>query len=169
MRIEPMKAASGDLPTGAEWSYEIKWDGIRIVAQIPEATQLANAADAGAKVRLWSTTGIDRSPEFGAICDQLPIATQGQACVLDGEVVALDTSGRADFRMLQRHRTDGHPTVFVVFDLLELHGRDTRDLPLADRLDRRSGGAGGTIRHGAFKGFRDDKDPASVTIDEVQS
>jgi bifunctional non-homologous end joining protein LigD len=148
VRIEPMKAASGDLPNGAEWSYEIKWDGIRIVAQIPEAArspevaQIPEAArspataqtSAAEGVRLWSTTGIDRSPEFGAIRDQLPIAAQGQACVLDGEVVALDARGRADFRMLQRHRTDGHVTVYVVFDLLELHGRDTRDLPLAARL-----------------------------------
>jgi bifunctional non-homologous end joining protein LigD len=124
VRIEPMKAASGDLPEGADWSYEIKWDGIRIVAEMVD----------GQAPRLWSTTGIDRAPGFAAITEQLVVATQGQACIVDGEVVALDAHGRADFHMLQRHRTDGNPTVYVVFDLLELHGQDLRDLTLADRL-----------------------------------
>ena len=36
-----MKATSGTLPTGHGWAYEIKWDGMRVLADIAEG-----AADA---------------------------------------------------------------------------------------------------------------------------
>jgi len=30
--VLPMMAALGQMPSGAGWSYELKWDGIRVIA-----------------------------------------------------------------------------------------------------------------------------------------
>ncbi len=35
--IEPMKAVAGDLPADDDaWAYEIKWDGMRVVASLED-------------------------------------------------------------------------------------------------------------------------------------
>jgi bifunctional non-homologous end joining protein LigD len=34
--VLPMMASLGELPTGAGWSYEMKWDGIRVIAEVDE-------------------------------------------------------------------------------------------------------------------------------------
>src|SRR5690606_6786183 len=54
--------------------------------------------------------------------------------VLDGEIVGLDTKGRARFQILQaRDRGERPPIVFYVFDLLYLNGRSW----LAEPWERR--------------------------------
>ena len=51
--------------------------------------------------------------------------------VLDGEIVALDESGRPSFNVLQNYGSSDAPIFYYVFDLLVLAGRDvmteTRD------------------------------------------
>ena len=32
--LVPMKATSGELPTGEGWTYEVKWDGMRALCFI---------------------------------------------------------------------------------------------------------------------------------------
>ena len=130
--LAPMKAVSGTLPHGPGWSYEVKWDGMRLLAQV--------GADG---VRLWSSNGLEATntyPELAALGPALaPVE-----CVLDGEVVALNGEGRPSFTRLQhrmhvtavadaRRRAQDVPVEFVVFDLLELGGHDTTSLTLADR------------------------------------
>jgi bifunctional non-homologous end joining protein LigD len=65
-------------------------------------------------------------------------------CVLDGEVCALDESGRSSFSAMQQGKA-GTPLVYYVFDVLELEGEPVVDLPLVERrklleglLDRRN-------------------------------
>ncbi len=104
-------------PLGDEWAYEVKWDGIRIVARV-----------AGGEARLWSRRGIDRSVKDAEIATALATALGGRDAVVDGELCALDDDGRASFSLLQQ----GHGTrVLYAFDLLELDGESLCDRPLS--------------------------------------
>jgi bifunctional non-homologous end joining protein LigD len=125
----PMKATLADhLPPDDEgWAYETKWDGMRVVATVgPTGVELVSAA---------GNDATDRFPELAGLAG----AVAAQTAVLDGEVVAFDPDGRADFGRLQprMQRRDGGegatPVVYVVFDLLELDGHDTTGLPYEDR------------------------------------
>jgi bifunctional non-homologous end joining protein LigD len=128
---EPMRAVNATVPTEDGWAFEVKWDGMRVLARV------ANG------LRLHSGRGLDvtdRFPELG----QLGAHLDGHVVALDGEVVALDGSGRADFGRLQPRmqaqsqarveRLRSEVTVsLVVFDLLHLDGHDTLDVAYADR------------------------------------
>jgi bifunctional non-homologous end joining protein LigD len=149
--IEPMKPRLLEKPpTGGDWIYELKFDGIRAIA-----------VKIDKKVSLISRNGnkLDaRFPEIVEAVKDLPISK----CVIDGEVVALDEKGRSSFQLLQapemlatgRVRPTGgegkkSPIYFYVFDLLQLNGRSLISLPLEQRknlLREVSGDAGDPIR-----------------------
>ena len=77
-----------ELPDGDAWAYEAKLDGYRC---------LAGRRKEG--VALWSRRGnlfTARFPEFARACEKLPPDT-----LIDGEVVAIDESGRVSFNALQ--------------------------------------------------------------------
>jgi len=77
--LKPMLAASAtDLPTGPQWSYEVKWDGYR-----------ALAVRDGARVLLWSRNQKDLTRDYPTITAALRSAKTPRF-VLDGEIVALD-------------------------------------------------------------------------------
>ena len=117
--------------TRAGWIFEIKWDGFRVLASHGE----------GGNVRLLSQKGNDLTPlfpEIAAALRELPHIT------LDGELVALDDDGRADFDRLRQRQLHAEaaaieraareaPALLFAFDLLELEGRDTRKLALLKR------------------------------------
>jgi len=96
---------------GADWSFELKWDGIRGIV----------TAGPGRDVRILSRAGnvlTDRYPELTRFAPERPV-------VLDGEIVALDASGRPSFESLQQRmgRTPSPgagvvPVSFVVFDVM---------------------------------------------------
>jgi bifunctional non-homologous end joining protein LigD len=50
--------------------------------------------------------------------------------ILDGEVVILDEAGRPSFSLLQQGKG---ALLYVIFDVLEIDGRDVTGLPYADR------------------------------------
>jgi ATP-dependent DNA ligase len=50
--------------------------------------------------------------------------------ILDGEIVALDGSGRPAFYSLMKREC---PAIYYAFDILWLNGRDVRNLPLVER------------------------------------
>ena len=52
---------------------------------------------------------------------------------MDGEVVAIDESGRPDFNLLQNFRAEACRIRYYVFDLLCWKGRDLTRLPLIER------------------------------------
>ena len=124
--IDPMKPRLMDAPpTGGDWSYELKFDGIR-----------ACAIKSGNKVSLISRNGNDLRARFAEVADamgELP----AEECVIDGEVVALDQDGRSSFQLLQGLEMEGRksPVCFYVFDLLQLNGKSLVGLPLTARKE----------------------------------
>lgn len=134
-RLQPMLAKPGTIPEAdGNWAYEIKWDGVRALG----------FADHGAW-RMCSRRGEDvtaRYPELAAIAERL----SERSAVLDGEVIALDERGLPRFQLIQRRmgltspaviarRARETPVDFVIFDLLHLDGRSTRELPYARRRE----------------------------------
>ncbi len=133
LTIHPMLAESVEKPfDGAEWLFEIKWDGYRAVAFI-----------SGGKVRLVSRNQNDLTPRYPELKD-LPKFVHAREAILDGEVVALDEEGRASFSLMQQRtgfRPGGRraaekadvPVLYYAFDLLYLDGYDWRRVPLEER------------------------------------
>ncbi|TMA86373.1 MAG: hypothetical protein E6J74_31800 [Deltaproteobacteria bacterium] len=120
--IEPMYAeAIRELPDGGAWSYEAKLDGYRCLA-----------AKRSNGVVLWSRRGNGFTARFAEIaraCEKLPPET-----LIDGEVVAIDESGRVSFNSLQRSRHSAE-LQFYVFDILVHRGRNVLRLPLEMRRE----------------------------------
>ena len=106
-----------ELPEGPEWRYEIKLDGYRTLGLKTEG-----------HTRFYSRNGKDfsgRFPNVTRALDALPDET-----LIDGEVVAVDESGRPSFSSLQNlDRT----AVFYAFDLPTLAGEDLKRRPLDER------------------------------------
>jgi bifunctional non-homologous end joining protein LigD len=97
-------------PEGKEWLYEVKFDGYRCLAGRDEK-----------RVTLWSRrenlfTAL--FPHIAHACERLPLDT-----LIDGEIVALDASGRVSFNLLQHHRSKAQALLFYVFDELVCSGR----------------------------------------------
>jgi len=108
------------LPESKDWTYEIKWDGYRAIA-----------FKTGGKVHLRSRNENDfalRYPGVAEALSNLPDDT-----VIDGEIVALDESGRPSFNVLQNYGTAQAPVFYYVFDVLILKGKDLRGETLAAR------------------------------------
>ena len=103
-----LATAASEVPTGHDWSHEIKWDGYRALSRL----------DAG-QATLTSRGGHDLTERFPSVVGALPGAVHTPSCVLDGEVCSLDDSGRPRFGLLQSGRGD---IAYYVFDLLELDG-----------------------------------------------
>lgn len=117
------------VPTGGEWIHEIKWDGVRLLADVTRD-----------RVRLTSRNENDVSggyPELQALA--------GRDLLLDGEVVVFD-GGRPSFGALaeRMHVRDARrlgvlartrPVTFLVFDVMRLDGRDLSREPLAVRRE----------------------------------
>jgi bifunctional non-homologous end joining protein LigD len=112
------------VPDEKGWVYEVKYDGYRILAYIEDN-----------KVRLMTRNAQDYTSKFKSIADALTDWSSGRAMVLDGEVVVLDSEGRADFQALQGYLKSpkDQELTYVVFDLLAFSGKDLRMKPLKDR------------------------------------
>jgi bifunctional non-homologous end joining protein LigD len=110
------------LPEGKEWSYEIKLDGFRL-----------EAVKKSGRVTLYSRRGKvlnGKFPYIATALEQLPDDT-----VLDGEIVALDTTGRSDFGLLQNFRSAESKIHYYVFDILIHKGKAVWKLTLQDRRE----------------------------------
>jgi bifunctional non-homologous end joining protein LigD len=130
--MEPMLATRGDrVPTGPEWTHEVKWDGIRALVDVTDGA-----------VRVWSRNENDISvawPELRAL------GALGHDVLLDGEIVALGdgvpTFGALADRMHLRDATkvarlaQSNPVTLLVFDVLRLDGQDLTSRPLRERRD----------------------------------
>jgi DNA ligase D-like protein (predicted ligase) len=110
--VEPMLClAVSDLPTGSEWEYELKLDGYRAIG-----------LKARGHVLLLSRTGKDFTQRFQPLAHALEALPDDT--VIDGEVVALDETGRPSFNLLQNYTSSDYTLVFFAFDLLMLTGKD---------------------------------------------
>jgi len=142
--IEPMKARLREqFPREKGWLYEIKFDGIRAVA-----------IKRGADVKLFTRLANDVTERFSHIARELRSLKSVDA-VLDGEVVALESSGRSSFQLLQTSQLPGTkppPICYYVFDVLNLDGKDLTKLPLTERkelLEKALPKVGGAVRFSA--------------------
>jgi bifunctional non-homologous end joining protein LigD len=123
--VVPMKAtmgSTGAVPDGDDWAFEIKWDGYRTIVHVADG-----------RVRLQSTAGhdvTDRWPEFSGLAD----AVNARSAILDGELVVFDDDGRPRFELAQRSGVGSdRQAVIQFFDVLQVDGNDTIDLPYLDR------------------------------------
>ena len=123
---EPMQAMSTPLDDPSQYSFEVKFDGYRMLA-----------ARAGHEVRLESRRGHAWTDRFQPVADAvlaLPVAD----AVIDGEVCAVTSDGKPSFQRLQQWAGGERAEValvYAVFDLLWLDGRDLRTLPLEERRE----------------------------------
>jgi len=145
--IAPMLATPGERPfEDPNWLHEVKWDGYRVQAVVRNGV-----------ARLWTRNRSDGATYFPELAGSAPWIDAREA-VVDGEVVALDATGRPSFSALQertgmvgleartgrRRRRVEHdeapirprtaaPIAYQVFDLLYLDGRSLLDVPLESR------------------------------------
>jgi len=101
--VEPMQClAVAKLPEGPEWEYEIKFDGYR-----------ALGIKSAGLIRLMSRNGNDFSARFPSAARALSKLPDDS--VVDGEIVALDETGRPSFNVLQNYNHAATPLQFYVF------------------------------------------------------
>ncbi len=123
-RYKPMLAGTAPAPFSDDnWLYEIKWDGVRAIANV------------GQGVALRSRNGTDLSRQFPELAELLTLAP---ATVLDGEIVVM-SGGKPDMQALLS-RLQGRepgagavPVTYIVFDILCHRGKDMTPLPLSER------------------------------------
>ncbi|HYD56675.1 MAG TPA: DNA ligase D [Burkholderiales bacterium] len=117
-KLAPMQAELGEKPfNSADWSWEPKLDGYRAIAFV-----------SAEGVRLRSRKGLDLATDFPDLAAELREQAVN-AMVLDGELVALDASGKPSFAAMQNKS----PAVYYCFDLLSFEGIDLRDRPYDER------------------------------------
>ena len=118
--LEPMYASVGSEVPGAGWTFEPKYDGIRVLAYATSQS-----------VKLVTRNGKDKAQQFPEIVASLKkLASQTRrSLVLDGEIVALIDGDPARFQELQsrmhvkesatieRHSTSS-PAALILFDIL---------------------------------------------------
>src|SRR3979490_805979 len=93
-------ALVSEMPGGGDWTYEFKLDGYRAIGVRTSGESI-----------LYSRNGKNfnkRFPQIAEALDDLPAET-----VIDGEVVALDESGRPDFHRLQHFTAEPKPREFI--------------------------------------------------------
>jgi ATP-dependent DNA ligase len=97
--------AVSKLPDGPQWIYEIKLDGYR-----------AQAVKSDGNLTLFSKRRKSFNRQFPHIVEALSGLPENT--VVDGEVLALDESGRPDFNLLQNFRAEASRIHYFVFNLL---------------------------------------------------
>jgi bifunctional non-homologous end joining protein LigD len=135
-----MLATPGTLPPAsqdARWAYETKQDGQRVVVCLGGDGSVVLRARSGEEIT-------------GAYPELRPLgsALGATAAVLDGEILALDEQGRADFQLLQSRMGLAHapgraarraaqtPVHLVLFDVMHLGRRSLLSLPYVQRRAR---------------------------------
>ena len=105
------------------WGYEEKVDGYRMLAHKDE--------DA---VTIMSRQGKDFTQRFPDLTKALA-SLPARSFILDGEVAVYDRAHMSRFEWLRARPKDGRATlpVYMVFDVLELDGKDWRPEPLWKR------------------------------------
>ncbi|MDL5154557.1 hypothetical protein [Actinomycetospora termitidis] len=127
--IRPMQPVPGRLPVGPEWSYEVDWSGIRLLADVEQGS-----------LCLRTLEGDDvtaRFPEFAPLAD---VVADG---LFDGEAVLLDAGQPSSLALFDRlRRADprkartlarARPAIFMVYDVLRLYGVPLTERPLDER------------------------------------
>jgi bifunctional non-homologous end joining protein LigD len=129
----PMLAALSEVPfTKTGWIYEPKMDGIRGIT-----------VTAGGKCKVLSRRNLDLTSQYPGIASELPALLSVDA-VLDGEIIALNETGRPSFQHLQQRmnltrETDVLraeqlvPAYYFVFDVIQVGRVSLLGVKLAER------------------------------------
>jgi bifunctional non-homologous end joining protein LigD len=136
-QIVPMMAKpSSTLPRDPKnWSFEVKWDGVRAIAYVQPG-----------RLRLESRNLNDVTEAYPEVRGLIGALGMHEA-VLDGEIVAFDENGRPSFERLQRRMhvrgasairrlQTSMPVIYAIFDLLYLDGHSLIELPYQERRAR---------------------------------
>lgn len=109
-------------PDGDQWSFEVKWDGVRGLAMVLPLGSVA----------LRSRNGHDLARRYPGIVDLGATAVPSAVgpAIMDGECVAWGPDGQHSFDGARR---GGAGARFMVFDVLAWQGRDVRAAPLDER------------------------------------
>ncbi|MEC1635091.1 DNA ligase D [Bacillus mojavensis] len=133
--MQPVLTASP--PKGAEWRYEVKYDGFRCILRINPSG-----------VTLTSRNGLELNSTFPEIANFAKTAFQhiekDLPLTLDGEIVFLANPFRSDFEHIQvrgrlkrpdkiQESANSRPCCFLAFDLLERSGQDVSTYSYIDR------------------------------------
>jgi bifunctional non-homologous end joining protein LigD len=112
-----MLSRPGPLPSGASWSFELKWDGFRAIVSTEDGLRVRSR-------RGWNMTTV--LPELRGLPSGL---------VLDGELVAWKGSEPYFPHICRRvlNRDMSVPMTFVVFDVLQRDGVDFTRQPYLER------------------------------------
>lgn len=121
------------VPTGDGWTHEVKWDGIRVLADCRDGLDRFYSRNGNNVTAAWPDLAFSPLP--------------GRDLLVDGEVIALNEDGLPDFRVLQERMhvrspsavarlVTKVPATFMVFDLLRLDGEDLTGRPLEERRAR---------------------------------
>lgn len=117
-----LPSLSEEVPKGKEWTYEVKYDGFRVLLKWTKDG-----------IEIWSRNGNDltaKFPEIVAYCEENMKEVESHLpLVLDGELVVLNTAFQANFSLLQIrnrlkdkdriHRTSlERPVTLMCFDLI---------------------------------------------------
>ena len=92
--------------------HELKFDGYRLLCHID-----------GKQIRFWTRNQKDWTAKFASVAKAVK-ALPVKSAILDGEIVALDPSGRASFQRLQQsiNKGGGSGLIFHIFDLIYIEG-----------------------------------------------
>ena len=107
-----------DLFESSEWVYELKHDGFRALAYLN-----------GGRCRLISRRG-NEMKRFNDLASLVAKDVKVSSAVLDGEIVALDGTGKPAFYDLMKRQCQA---VYYAFDILWMNGRDLRELSVLRR------------------------------------
>lgn len=122
-QLKPELATLVDSAPEGQWSYEIKFDGYRILARIDHD-----------QVQLFTRNGHDwthKLPQQAQALAELGL----ESAWLDGEMVVANEHGVPDFQALQNAFEAGSSgnILYYLFDLPYLNGVDLREVPVEER------------------------------------
>jgi bifunctional non-homologous end joining protein LigD len=128
--MRPMLATpTATIPSGDAWQHEVKWDGMRVLADVSEGV-----------LTLWSRTERDVTVAFPEL---RALGGEYADMLVDGEIVSMQGGAPSFAALAERfHVTDVRkaarlaeqaPVTLMAFDLLRLYGVDLTGRTWSDR------------------------------------
>ncbi|HEY0826910.1 MAG TPA: RNA ligase family protein [Bacilli bacterium] len=129
--FEPIRMDT--IPLGEQWTYQVKWDGVRILVYYDKG-----------KTQLFNRRLNERTQNYPELLD-VKSYCHTDSVILDGEIIALGPEGKPSFHEVMRRdglrRMERVPQVkkevsitYLVFDVLFFNGKWIMDWPLKERL-----------------------------------
>jgi len=156
---------SAHVPAGDGWQHEVKWDGMRILADVRDH-----------RLRLWSRTERDVTVAFPEMLTEAAGLTAYEDLLLDGELVVLQ-DGRPSFALLAERfnltkasvaerLARQAPVTLMAFDVLRVMGQSVLSRPLRERRALLEGIDLSTARAQTPRTFTDGPGLAAATRDQ---